>query len=158
MPAATTKKTPARPKATSAKSAPAKPAPTGARARPASATGSSDLHPVFAELRAILKPLAKGLVVVHDSDDHFYVDTTRNGPNGKPMFFGSARIRKDKVSFYLMPVYTAPALLADISPELKKRMQGKSCFNFNKVDPALFKELGALAKVGLAQFKKDGWA
>ncbi len=118
----------------------------------------TDLVPVFEALRDILKPLAKGMVVVHDTGDHFYVDTTKTGPNGKPMFFGAARIMKGKVSFYLMPVYTAPALLKDLSPELKKRMQGKSCFNFNKVDPGLFKELGALAKAGLAQFKKDGWA
>lgn len=118
----------------------------------------ADLKPVFAALRALLQPLAKGLVVVHDTDDHFYLDTPKPAPNGKPMFFASARIMKGKVSFYLMPVYTAPALLKDVSPELKKRMQGKSCFNFNTVDPALFKELGALAKAGLAQFKKDGWA
>ncbi|MDX2220650.1 MAG: hypothetical protein SF172_16650 [Burkholderiales bacterium] len=118
----------------------------------------ADLKPVFDELRAILKPLAKGLVVVHDTDDNFYLDTAKPGPNGKPMFFGSARIMKGKVSFHLMPVYTAPALLKDLSPELKKRMQGKSCFNFSTVDKALFKELGTLAKSGLAQFKKDGFA
>lgn len=118
----------------------------------------ADLKPVFAELRAILQPLAKGLVVVHDTDENFYLDTPKPGPNGKPMFFAAARVMKGKVSFHLMPVYTAPALLEDLSPELKKRMQGKSCFNFNKVDPVLFKELGALAKAGLARFKKDGFA
>lgn len=118
----------------------------------------ADLKPVFNELRAILKSLAKGMVVVHDTDENFYLDTTKPGPGGKPMFFAAARVMKGKVSFHLMPVYTAPALLNDISPELKKRMQGKSCFNFNKVDPALFAELGALAKAGLAQFRKDGWA
>lgn len=119
---------------------------------------ATDLKPVFDELRAILKPLAKGMVIVHDTDDHYYVDTTKPGPNGKPMFFAAARIMKDKVSLYLMPVYTAPALLKEMSPELKKRMQGKSCFNFKTVDKALFKELGTLAKTGLAQFRKDGWA
>ncbi|MBL8517015.1 MAG: hypothetical protein JNM76_08600 [Betaproteobacteria bacterium] len=118
----------------------------------------ADLQPVFNELRALLKPLSKGMVVVHDTDGHYCLDTTKSAPNGKPMFFASARIMKDTVSVYLMPVYTAPALLADISPELKKRMQGKSCFNFKTVDAALFKEFGALAKKGLAQFRKDGWA
>ncbi len=118
----------------------------------------ANLKPVFDEMRAIFKPLAKGLVVVHDTDDHFYVDSTKPAPNGKPMFFGAVRIGKDKVSVHLMPVYTAPALLKDLSPELKQRMQGKSCFNFKTVDKALFKEFAALAKSGLAQFKKDGWA
>lgn len=119
---------------------------------------ATDLKPVFDELRAILKPLSKGLVVVHDTDDHFYIDTTKPGPSGKPMFFAATKIGKDKVSVYLMPVYTAPALLKDMSPELKKRMQGKSCFNFKTVDKGLFKEFAGLAKAGLAQFKKDGWA
>ena len=33
-----------------------------------------------------------------------------------------------------MPVYGLPELLADISPELRRRMQGKACFNFTRVD------------------------
>lgn len=128
------------------------------KAAPTGASPGGDLKPVFAELRAILQPLSKGLVVVHDTEEHIYIDTNKPGPNGKPMFFASARVVKGKVSFHLMPVYTAPALLQGMSPELKKRMQGKSCFNFGAVDKALFKELGALAKAGLAQFRKDGWA
>lgn len=157
MPATTPPKA-ARTAKTSQAAKPVKAAP--AKAAPAKTTGtaSGDLGPVFAELRAILQALSKGLVVVHDTEEHYYVDTTKPAPNGKPMFFASARVMKGKVSFYLMPVYTAPALLQGMSPELKKRMQGKSCFNFSTVDKALFKELAALAKVGLAQFRKDGWA
>jgi hypothetical protein len=41
-----------------------------------------------------------------------------------------------------------PELLNDISPELKKHMQGKSCFNFKKVEPALFRELEVLTHKG----------
>jgi hypothetical protein len=33
-----------------------------------------------------------------------------------------------------------------MSPALKKRMQGKACFNFTAVDEALFKELAALTR------------
>jgi len=47
-----------------------------------------------------------------------------------------------------MPVYMHPELLKRVSPELKKRMQGKSCFNFSSVEPALFKELTALIAGG----------
>ena len=49
-----------------------------------------------------------------------------------------------------------PDLLDGLSPELKKRMQGKSCFNFKAVDKALFKELGALTRQGYQRFKKEG--
>ncbi len=35
---------------------------------------------------------------------------------------------------------------ARFSPELKKRMQGKACFNFTTIGPALFRELAALTR------------
>jgi hypothetical protein len=54
-----------------------------------------------------------------------------------------------------MPVYMFPDMLKDISPELKKRMQGKSCFNFKKVEPDLFKELTDLTHKGVERFKKE---
>ncbi|MBA3573260.1 MAG: hypothetical protein H0W34_15095 [Pyrinomonadaceae bacterium] len=54
-----------------------------------------------------------------------------------------------------MPVYAFPELLEGISPELKKRMQGKSCFNFTAVEPKLFKELAKLTKAGFARFKAE---
>ena len=66
-------------------------------------------------------------------------------------------VRKGKayVSFHLMSVYAYPKLLQDISPELKKRMQGKACFNFKAVDEKLFKELAKLTKAGATRFS-DG--
>jgi hypothetical protein len=39
-----------------------------------------------------------------------------------------------------------------MSPELKRRMQGKSCFNFKQVDKKLFKELNTLTRDGAAKF------
>ena len=62
-------------------------------------------------------------------------------------------IKKKYVSFYLMPVYMYPELLEGITPELRKRMQGKSCFNFKRVDESLFEELGALTSRGFEKFK-----
>jgi hypothetical protein len=47
-----------------------------------------------------------------------------------------------------MPIYVKPHLLDDVSPALRKRMQGKSCFNFAKVDDPLLAELEALTKRG----------
>ncbi|HSQ25437.1 MAG TPA: hypothetical protein VLN44_13520, partial [Pyrinomonadaceae bacterium] len=62
---------------------------------------------------------------------------------------------KNYVSFYLMSVYASPDLLKTMSPELKRRMQGKSCFNFKEVDRKLFGELKTLTKAGAARFS-DG--
>jgi hypothetical protein len=54
-----------------------------------------------------------------------------------------------------MPVYMHPELLKGVSPELKKHMQGKSCFNFKKVESELFKELGMLTRKSYKEFKKE---
>jgi hypothetical protein len=64
-------------------------------------------------------------------------------------------VKKNYVSFYLMPVYMYPDLLQDISPELKKRMQGKSCFNFKKVEPNLFEELAVLTRKSVEKFQQE---
>ena len=54
-----------------------------------------------------------------------------------------------------MSVYASPDLLKSMSPELKKRMQGKSCFNFKEVDEPLFKELARLTRAGAAKFSDE---
>jgi len=46
-----------------------------------------------------------------------------------------------------------PDLLEGISPELRKHMQGKSCFNFKKVEPELFKELAELTQQSIEKFR-----
>lgn len=71
------------------------------------------------------------------------------------MFRCGVRLGKNYVSFYLMTVYASPDLLKPMSPELKKRMQGKSCFNFKEIDRQLFTELKAITKAGAAKFS-DG--
>ena len=54
-----------------------------------------------------------------------------------------------------MSLYTSPDGIKTISPDLKKRMQGKSCFNFKTVDDNLFKELENLTKTGAKQFTNE---
>ena len=53
-----------------------------------------------------------------------------------------------------MPVYTNPELLEETSQELKKRMQGKSCFNFKTVDDQLFDELKILIERSFEKYKQ----
>src|SRR6266705_4711259 len=114
-----------------------------------------DFNEVFARLKAIFKPYAKKMVVVQDTPKCYYLDTHYIMKNKKPLCFGAVRLGKNYVSFYLMSVYARPELLQDMSPELKKRMQGKSCFNFKEVDEKLFKELATLTKAGAAKFKDE---
>jgi hypothetical protein len=53
-----------------------------------------------------------------------------------------------------MPVYSHPSLLADLSPALKKRQQGKSCFNLKSPDPDLLAELEALTTKAAALYAR----
>ncbi len=115
----------------------------------------NDFAIVFEELKNILKHHAENLTVKIDTSDTYYLDGPYSEKWKKELFFGSAQIKKNYVSFYLMPVYMYPELLKDISPELKKRMQGKSCFNFKRVEPDLFKELETLTNKGAEEFKKE---
>jgi hypothetical protein len=118
-------------------------------------TANPSFPEVFQRLRAILQPYAKSLTVTVDTAEGYSLDGPYSEKWKKTLFFGSTVIKKNYVSFYLMPVYMFPDLLKDISPELKKHMQGKSCFNFKKVEPELFKELAALTKAGAEKFKKE---
>jgi hypothetical protein len=118
-------------------------------------TNDSNLNTVFSDLRKLLAPYANRLELKKDTESQYYLDSKLPDPKGKPMFFGAAMMKTKFVSFHLMPVYVNPELLVGMSPELKKRMQGKSCFNFKTYDPVLFREIKALTKSGFDQWKKD---
>ena len=110
---------------------------------------AADFDATFAALREILRPYAKTCVVVQDTPESYYLDTKYTAPNGKPLMFAAVRKGKSYVSFHLFPVYMFPELLRSLSPALKKRMQGKSCFNFKAVDEALLSELRELTARGV---------
>lgn len=115
----------------------------------------SEFPLVFEHLKNILKPFEPELTVTADTPGAYSLDGPYSETWKKPLFFGSAQTKKNYVSFYLMPVYMYPDLLEDISPELKKHMQGKSCFNFKKVEPGLFEELAALTQKSYERFQKE---
>lgn len=116
-----------------------------------------DLSTVFAELRSIMAPYAGKLDPKKDDASELYVDTRYLQENKKPLFFGAVQVKKSFVSYHLMPVYAKPELLDGLSPALKSRMQGKSCFNFSEVDKPLFKELASLTQAGFESYKAQGF-
>jgi hypothetical protein len=59
---------------------------------------------------------------------------------------------KNYVSFHLMGLYTFPEMLKSVSPALRRRMQGKSCFNFTHIDEELFAELERLTAASAKGF------
>ena len=117
--------------------------------------GKANFTEVFAQLKSIFKPYAKKMDVSQDTDQYYLLNTRYLMKNKQPLCFGGVRLGKNYVSFYLMSVYASPDLLKNMSPELRKRMQGKSCFNFKEVDKKLFAELKALTKDGAGKFSNQ---
>lgn len=115
-----------------------------------------DFDAVFEALKDIMARYEPKLVVVADDDKRYYLNTAIIHPkNKKPIAFGAVCKMKSYVSYHLFPVYMCRDLIESMSPELKKHMQGKACFNFKEVDKAVFKELAKLTKAGFDRFKKD---
>lgn len=107
----------------------------------------ADFEAVEARLRQILEPYRRELSVTTEGPGGMVLELP--GFEGKPWgYVAGTKIGKSYVSFHLMSVYTDPELMASMSPALRKRMQGKSCFNFTKVDEPLMAELDVVAARG----------
>ena len=121
-----------------------------AKAQPA------EFQETFEILKKLLQPYTKKFDVIVDQPGKFYLASrTAKTSSRAAIWFGGVDIRKNYVSFHFIPVYAMPALVKTLSPALKKRMQGKGCFNFTAIEPAHVKELKALTKTGCEQFIKQ---
>jgi hypothetical protein len=118
---------------------------------------SPDFAATFTALRDVLRPSEAELAVVRDEPGDYYLDSRHLQLNRKPLFFGAVRIAKQYVSFHLMPVYVWPELLNGASDELRRRMQGKSCFNFKAPDAGLVAELAELTRQGFERYREHGF-
>lgn len=117
---------------------------------------SAELETVFERLSVIMRQFEGELVVKAREADNYYLETSTVAKNKKPMFFGSVQVKKNQVSYHLMPVYVFPELLEGMSEKLAKRMQGKSCFNFKAVDEETLEELAGLTNRSFERFKQAG--
>jgi hypothetical protein len=111
---------------------------------------------IFEALKAILKKHARTLKVIKDTETEYTLVTKSNSNRGMPMWFGSVRRAKAYVSIHLMALYYNPPMNALVSGALKKRMQGKTCFNFKKEDEELFAELKSLTAAAMEDYRKRG--
>lgn len=116
-----------------------------------------DFDATFAALKKILAPYAgKNMRVVQDKPDYYCIETNFSVLGRGPVMFGATRKGKGYVSYHLVPIYMNEPLQKTISPELKRRKQGKACFNFVTPDGKLFAELAELTRLGFECFKKLG--
>jgi len=117
---------------------------------------NNEFETIFNLLKKVLVKYENRLTVTIDKSDRYNLNAGYSEKHKRDIYFGGVEIKKNYVSFHLMPVYINPKLLNNLSPGLKKRMQGKSCFNFKKADELLFKELSKLTKNAFDFFKRDG--
>jgi hypothetical protein len=122
----------------------------------------ADFIATFAALRTILAKYEKQLVVKIDTTDEYSLVTKSPSPfpqhKGMPLWFGAVKVGKSYVSFHLMPLYMCPKLTGSMSSALKRRMQGKTCFNFKSdPPPELANELERLAGDSLLQWRNLKW-
>jgi hypothetical protein len=111
---------------------------------------------IFDALKPVFEEYAGRLAIQVDKPGEYYLETKTEMRKGQRFQFGGVKIGRAYVSFHLMPIYMNPKLQSTISPELKKRMQGKSCFNFTSVDPGHVAELKKLTKAGFAELQTWG--
>jgi hypothetical protein len=113
-----------------------------------------DLAAVFAALREMLKRfVGKNLAVQTDKPGNYHLEDPSILHRKKPLYFAGVKTGKNYVSFHLLYLYFNPAATKAIPPALKKRLQGKACFNFTTVDEDRFAELGRLIGDGLKIYK-----
>ena len=117
---------------------------------------ATDFRTVFEDLKPLLEEHEDELLVKADTPETYSLDTPYSERWEKELSFGKVEVGKRYVSFHLFPVYMYPDLLDGMSDGLERRMQGKSCFNFTRVDPDLRAELRELTRRGYERLKSEG--
>ena len=110
---------------------------------------------VFDRLKHLLQPLVPPLAVINDAPGDYFVVGALSAKYSIGEPFGAIQIKKTYVSYHLMPVYVFPDLLDGLPDRLRKRMQGKSCFNFTAVDEAIAADLARLTAAGLERYRAE---
>ena len=90
-----------------------------------------------------------------DDARKYYLVT--NSKSWRPMFFGAVVMFPRYASYHLMPLSACPEPARTVSSGLKKRMQGKSRFNFRAPDEVRFAELGELTRAGVEKYRAKNW-
>jgi hypothetical protein len=116
-----------------------------------------DFAGTFAVLKGLLVPYAPRLHATHNSDTFYMLDGEYVSDFKRAMPFGGVQIRRAFVSFHLSPIYSHPELLGSVSDPLKKRLHGRSCFNFVRPERELLVELSALVDAGFSLYERLGW-
>jgi len=116
-----------------------------------------DFSGTFRVLKALLDPYASRLHATHDTPELYMLNGEFAREFNRVMPFAGVQMRNSYVTFVLLPVYSHPELLSRASDGLRKRLQGKSGFNFVRPERELLVELSALVDSGFRLYERLGW-
>lgn len=129
----------------------------------------SDLEEIYRKLKQIIENNAEDLnktpeIIGSKAKDkkpsiHLYGKKEVSLFNKKPQptYIGGIIKQKHYVSFYLSAVYSHPDLISELSPELKKFMKGKSCFNLPRITDELIADIDRALKMGIKKYRELEW-
>ncbi|MGH9496126.1 MAG: hypothetical protein ACRD3B_14095 [Candidatus Sulfotelmatobacter sp.] len=136
--------------------------PTKKKAKPKATSGpkasaNAEFESTFKELKRVLGAFAPKLKVTDDEPHKYTLVTKSKNWRGQHMFFGALMQGKAYVSYHIMALYMDPELIKTVPPELKKRMQGKACFNFRSPDDVVFRQLKDVTQACLEKYRAKNW-
>jgi hypothetical protein len=124
----------------------------------------ASLDAVFDDIKALLVPYASKFTVregaVRNKRDYHLIlqkPLIIDGLQRDELWFASIIQQKHNVGFYFKPAYCDTDGKNKLSLGLLEHLDGKSCFHFTTLTPALRKDIAAALKLGLAGYKKGGW-
>jgi hypothetical protein len=115
---------------------------------------------IFSLLKKVMEEHCPPLVIKRSTGDSIEVIGNIPAPYGYKkeivtgMYFASALVRKDNVSFYFFCNYIDPQAYNAIAPTVMKCLDGKSCFHFKKEGQAVEKNCVQCLKKGLPRIRK----
>jgi hypothetical protein len=118
---------------------------------------------MFEILKASLENCCPPMVIAKSSPAGIEIIGNKPVPYGYKkeivpgMYFASAVLRKDVVSFYVFPLYAHAKEFEVIAPTAIKCLKGKTCFTFKKPEQVIKKEIDAILKKGMEVWDKEGY-
>lgn len=100
---------------------------------------------IFEQLSQLLRPYATRMIVKTDTDTNLYLEEETS--TGKPQMFAAVQAKAAYVALHVYPAYLQPRLLETVSPQLRARMHGKSCFNFKSIDQVMPDDIADLLRI-----------
>ncbi len=115
---------------------------------------------IFKILKAILAQYAPPFSVINDLETRYELSSQQEvlvlGKKKQGMYFGAVMMHGGHVGFYMMSAYMTN-LANDLSPELKKCLKGKSCFQIKKIDDIILAQIETFTATSYQYYQQQGW-